>query len=642
MTDDCRLISRRVTFVLLACLAWAPAFARAPVAYHVSFPEPQHHWMQVEVRFADVPPGPLSVLMSRASPGRYAVHEFVKNVYDVQIDNGAGGALKVDRPNPSEWDVTGHRGAVRVRYRVYGDRTDGTFLAIDPTHAHINIPAALMWARGLESRSVRVTFEAPVGAAWKVATQLHPTDDPRTFTAANLQHFVDSQAKVGNFVLRTFQVEQSLQSSAKETFRIALHHDGSDLEADPLAADFERIVREEAAVFGELPAYEGGLYTFLADYLPYASRDGMEHRNSAVMTSAGALNVAEEREDIIRTAAHEFFHCWSVERIRPRSLEPFNLEEANMSGELWLAEGFASYYEAVILRRTGLVDLAQTAETFGRDLDRVIRSPARKYRSAEDMSRMAPFVNAAVFGDRTDFENTHISYYTWGAAIGLALDLSLRERSGGKVTLDDYMRALWRDFGKPGGPAEGLVGRPYTRQDLRDALAKVSGGRAFASEFFDRYIQGREVADYETLLGRAGMLLRKRYPQRAWIGPVRLSVDRGRARIAFPTIEDTPAHAAGLDQDDEIVSFDGESIGTPAGLDDILRRHAPGDELLVEDPAKRSNADTEGNRDGRPTPRARPDGNQPPPHAVRTQHARRLAATGAVNRQTAPYTASTS
>jgi predicted metalloprotease with PDZ domain len=581
MTDDYRLLARRVTLVLLVCLVCSPAFAQSPVTYRLSFPEPQHHWMQVEVRFPDLPAGPLAVLMSRTSPGRYAIHEFAKNVYDVQVDDGGGGALTVSRPNTSEWDIAGHKGTVRVRYRVFGDVTDGTFLAVDATHAHMNIPAALMWARGLEERAIRMTFDPPAGSNWKVATQLHPTDDPHTFTAANLSFLVDSPTEVSNFVLRTFQVEQSPGSSTKETFRIALHHEGTDREADRLAGDFERIVREEAAVFGELPAYEGGTYTFLADYLPDASRDGMEHRNSTFMTSSGALRVPEERMDAISTAAHEFFHCWNVERIRPKSLEPFNLEDANMSGELWLAEGFTSYYEWLVLQRTGLASLADTAASFGRAIDIVLRSPARKYRSAEEMSRMAPFVDAAVFGDRTNFGNDYISYYWWGAAIGLGLDLSLRERSGGKVTLDDYMRALWQDFGKPGGAAEGLVGHPYTMQDLREHLAAVSGDRAFAGEFFDRYIQGREVVDYEALLGRAGMLLRTRNPRRAWIGPLRLSFDGGRARVSSPTIEDTPAYLAGLDEDDEIVAFDGEAVGTEARLDEILRRHAPGDKLQV-------------------------------------------------------------
>ena len=132
-----------------------PAYAQSPVTYHLSFPEAQHHRMQVEVTFADVPAGTLQVIMSRTSPGRYAVHEFAKNVFDVQIDDGKGTLLRHERPNTSQWDVA-HKGVVRVRYKVFGDRVDGTFLGIDSAHAHLNIPAALMWARGLEDRSVRV------------------------------------------------------------------------------------------------------------------------------------------------------------------------------------------------------------------------------------------------------------------------------------------------------------------------------------------------------------------------------------------------------------------------------------------------------------------------------------------------------
>ena len=81
------------------------------------------------------------VVMSRTSPGRYAIHEFARNVYDVQIDDGAGAPLGVERPNPSQWSVAGHSGTVRVRYKVFGDHLNGTHLAIDSTHAHMNIPA---------------------------------------------------------------------------------------------------------------------------------------------------------------------------------------------------------------------------------------------------------------------------------------------------------------------------------------------------------------------------------------------------------------------------------------------------------------------------------------------------------------------
>ena len=131
---------------------------------------------------------------------------------------------------------------------------------------------------------------------------------------------------------------------------------------------------------------------------------------------------------------------------------------------------------------------------------------------------MAPFTDAARAVDKTNFSTTFISYYTYGAAVALALDLSLRDRSNGKLSLDDYMQAMWRVHGKPGGSQPGLVAKPYTLADARARLAEVSGDRAFADEFFDKYVEGRDVADYARLLLRAGYVLRKRNPGAAWLG----------------------------------------------------------------------------------------------------------------------------
>jgi predicted metalloprotease with PDZ domain len=128
--------------------------------------------MQVEATFTTVPAGPLELRMSRSSPGRYALHEFAKNVFDVRITDEAGKDLTVMRPNPHEWDVTGHSGTVRVTYKIFGDRVDGTYLAVDSSHAHINMPAAIMWARGFERRPISIRFERPTGTSWRVATQL--------------------------------------------------------------------------------------------------------------------------------------------------------------------------------------------------------------------------------------------------------------------------------------------------------------------------------------------------------------------------------------------------------------------------------------------------------------------------------------
>jgi predicted metalloprotease with PDZ domain len=526
--------------------------------------------MQVEVTFADVPAGALEVMMSRTSPGRYALHEFARNVYDVRIDDGTGAPLVAERPTPSQWTVKGHRGTVRVRYEVFGDQLNGTHLAIDQTHAHLNIPAALMWARGLEARPARVTFDAP--AEWKVATQLHPTTDPRTFTAGNLYYLVDSPVELSAFTLRSFNVDRE--------FRLALHHDGSGADADRFAAALAKIVREQRAVFGELPAFEAP-YTFIADYLPWASSDGMEHRNSTVLTEAARLRVPDEHIGALSTAAHEFFHSWNVERIRPRAIEPFRLDAPNPSGELWFAEGFTNYYGPLTMHRAGFSSLEDFAGSTGRVLDLVIRAPARKYRSAEEVSRFSQFVDAATWPEPTNFDNHYVSYYDWGAVIALGLDLSLRARTDHKVTLDDYMRRMWQEFGRVTPPAEGMVARPYTMEDLRRVLADVSGDRAFADDFFDRYIQGRDVADFTTLLARAGLVLRKRNPGRAWIGELSFDFTGGTPRVNTPTVEDTPVYLAGLDRDDELISFDGVTVTGPTRLEEAVQRRRPGDRVRL-------------------------------------------------------------
>jgi predicted metalloprotease with PDZ domain len=567
---------RRIAFAFVFVLLAPRAFAQTPVAYRLSFPEAAHHLMQVEVTFTSVPPGPLELRMSRSSPGRYALHEFAKNVFDVRITDDEGKALMVNRPNPHEWDVTGHSGTVRVNYRVFGDRLDGTYLAIDSSHAHINMPAAIMWARGLDRRPVTVRFERPTGTSWKVATQLTPVGvDGLSFTAPNLQYLMDSPSEFGTFSMRSFTVPDDRRTPV---FRVAVHHMGTDADVDGLARDVETIVREARMVFGEYPPFDGNTYTFIADYLPWAHGDGMEHRNSTVLTSSGALRSPQQRMGLLATVAHEFVHAWNMERIRARDLEPFDFQDADVSGELWFGEGFTSYYDDLLMRRTGLAPFEATLASFAGVINQVTSSPGRQLRSAADMSRLAPFVDAATSIDRTTWDNTFISYYTFGAALGLGLDLALRGQSGSQRSLDTYMQTMWSRFGRPGQKVPGLVSTPYTMADLRAVLAELTT-KSFADTFFDRYIEGHDIVDYAALLEPAGLILRRRSAGRAFLAAPLSFQGGGGARVTDGVLFGSALYNAGVERDDLIVSIDGVAVASRSALDDVLAKHKPGDQV---------------------------------------------------------------
>jgi predicted metalloprotease with PDZ domain len=387
---------------------------------------------------------------------------------------------------------------------------------------------------------------------------------------------MDSPTEFSAYSLRTFTVRDGAH---EPTFRLAIHHDGDDAELDGFARDVEKIVREERAVYGEFAPYDTGTYTFIADYLPWDNGDGMEHRNSTIVTSSSSIRA--NRGGALSTVSHEFFHSWNVERIRPTSLEPFKFDEANMSGELWLAEGFTNYYGPLALQRAGLTQLPEFAETLASTINTVTFSPGREIRTAEEMSGMAPFVDAAAAIDRTDFENTFISYYTWGEAIALGLDLTLRERTGGKVTLDAFMRAMWERFGKPGGRAPGYVDRPYTMADARAVLAGVAGDAAFADDFFSRYIQGHEVVNYARLLANAGLILHQRAPQSGFAGQLRLQDTPLGVRIAGVVLSTSPAYEAGLDRDDVITEVAGARAAGAEQVESAIRAARPGTAIKV-------------------------------------------------------------
>ena len=554
-----------VSLVLLPVASWA----QEPVRYEISFPNRAHHEAEIRVTFPDLDSGPLQVRMSRTSPGRYALHEFAKNVYGVRAVGVGGRAVEVSRPDPHQWNIEGHGGEVTFSYTLYGDRADGTYTGIDRTHGHLNMPATFVWARGLEARPVELSVRVPDGSGWRVATQLVSTEDEYRFTAPDLAYFLDSPTEVSDFWTARRPVSDP-EGGPEHQIVVALHHAGTDAEAAGYARDVMAIVEATKEVYGVLPGFDHGTYTFLADYLPWVAGDGMEHRNSTVVSNTRSL--AENRLGILGTVAHEFFHAWSIERIRPASLEPFDFTEANMSGELWFGEGFTSYYDDLILWRAGLVDDVAFAARMGSIAEAVTSAPGRRFFSPVEMSMQAPFVDAASSIDPQNRGNTFLSYYTWGSGVALGLDLTLRTRFDG-VTLDHLMREMWRSHGSPE--------IPYEVDDVEMALARVTGDAAFAADFFARYVRGRDVPDYPALLAEAGIAFQPARPGMAWAGPLQLRPDPAGAEVLSTPRLDTPLYDAGLDRGDRIVAVDGRTVTSSADMEAILAEHRPGDRLAV-------------------------------------------------------------
>jgi predicted metalloprotease with PDZ domain len=117
--------------------------------------------------------------------------------------------------------------------------------------------------------------------------------------------------------------------------------------------------------------------------------------------------------------------------------------------------------------------------------------------------------------------------------------------------------------------------------DLKSALASVTGDAAFADDFFRRYIEGREVVDYEKLLAQAGFQLRKARPGKVWLD-AQIREQGGALLIGSPALATGPLYKAGLDRDDRIIVFDGQSVTKVSEVQAILEKHKPGETIAIE------------------------------------------------------------
>lgn len=184
--------------------------------YSISFENAVHHEARITAIFSNLDEAPLEVRMSRTSPGRYAIHNFAKNVYAVRATDSRGRELEIYRPNPQQWDIVGHDGMVVFEYTLFANRGDGTYSQVDESHAILNIPSTFVYPRDYMHRPVQVTFDVREDLNWKVATQLK-RDERDRYSAPNGYYFMDSPILISDYQLREEMVDGQLIRLAIQT-----------------------------------------------------------------------------------------------------------------------------------------------------------------------------------------------------------------------------------------------------------------------------------------------------------------------------------------------------------------------------------------------------------------------------------------
>lgn len=498
----------------------------------------------------------LDLALPTWTPGWYVVENYAKNILRFNITDGSGKRLQPRMIRKQTWsvDTKGIR-QIRVEYDYNATVLGLNQAKIAPDFAFFTGIELFLEPVGHRNTPSTLKFQIPQG--WKLMSALKDTSDPMTFAAADYDTLVDAPALMGKFDVTEFQVEGKPHYFAAAPAGV-FNVEKSKRFTEMLGST----IKAQSAIFGGLP-YEKYVAFYFFQPAESNASGALEHLNSYVAFAPQGARATPE--GIIGTGSHEFFHLWNVKRIRPAEMWPYDYSRENESPLLWVSEGFTNYYGVVATYRGGVT----TKENF---LSRVADAAAG-IENTEARKYIPPASSSVITWVGYDTPQAFsISYYTQGQNLAALLDLSIRNDTSGVASLDDVFRSLYRDHYQKG--------KGFTTADLIGIINRLT--KKDYNDFFEKYVFGIEVPDYDRIFGYAGYRLEKKQEATPDFG---FSVRPRTGGFTITGVEPNgAAAAAALRQGDVITKINGGSpfeapFGTFAGKEIMLTVNRGGEEL---------------------------------------------------------------
>lgn len=505
--------------------------------YQIEFDDYKQHLIHVTLRFLANPSQVLWI--PTWIPGSYLVREFAKHIESVKAYDEAGRNLTITKFEKNKWRLhnTDHE-LITVEYDVYAYDLSVRGAYVDQQRLYVN-PACV--CLGLEAQeNVACEVEVFVPEALKhfsIATGLKTKSlvaGRHTLYAKDYMQLIDSPFELATqdrFIFNVESIPHEFVISGKHTTNLTR-----------LQQDIEKICQTEIQIFGSAP-FQNYVFMTIATGNSYG---GLEHPNStSLITPRDDLPKMNEPEEpsaayqrFLGLCSHEYFHSWLVKFIRPENFANYDLNKEGYTSLLWIFEGFTSYYDDLILLRSGVISQDSYLKLLKAQIDRYLQNPGRYIQSVTESS-----FDTWIKFYRPD-ENTNnagTSYYNKGALVALCLDLSLRNHGS---SLDAVMRCLYENAQQ---------GKQVNEKTIFELCQKLTGEDW--TERLSFLIHTTEELPIEALLSSVGCSYQLEAEKSLPFGMK--TIEKSEGVVVQQVRRNSAAAQAGLSAHDVIIAIDG-------------------------------------------------------------------------------------
>lgn len=502
------------------------------LSYHLSFPEPHTHYVEVEMHLSEITSDELFLKMAVWTPGSYLIREFQRNIDLVECIRSNGERIRLEKSDKNTWKIdTRQNKDITILYQIYSFEYTVRTNFVDEDHALLNGAPTFLYVQGNENLPAEIHIHPYPG--WKKISTSLPMkgQNPWIRISQSLDELIDSPMEIGNHVSYFFEVENI-------PHELAVYGE-SNGDMQKLVADLQAVIKDEIRIFGSHPCKN---YLFILHHTD-GIFGGLEHLHSSVNFVNRWGYEPKKYQQIISLLAHEYFHLWNVKRIRPASLGPFDYNNENYTSLLWFFEGITSYYDDYICYRAGLTNKQDFLEIVAKNINNVLNLAGTDVQTLAESS-FDTWVKYYRKNENTN--NSQISYYNKGSVIGMIFDLLLIDATNGEKCLDDVMRKLYERF--LSDPQKGI-----SEPELLSIFNEVSG--IDFSPYFQKYIHTTELEDIEHYFEQTGIELQDSTdPDHYYLG---LSTEWKDGKLIITELDKNyGAYQGGLNVHDEIIAID--------------------------------------------------------------------------------------
>jgi len=545
------------------------------ICYTVTAKNLHAHLFEVELKLQN--PNPLGQVFSLPNwiPGSYLIRDFAKNIVSIQARSGSQ-ALVIKKLDKNHWISAPCQEEITLSYEVYAFDLSVRSAYLTNERAFFNGTSMFLLPLGFENEQCELHI-LPANSAqtlgnWSCATGLKKTKE-FNFIANNYQDLIDHPVEMADFTLFDFEVQ-----NVKHQMAITGMHN-TDIKR--LQQDLKTICEHHVSFFNNSMPFDDYLFLTLVRTQGYG---GLEHKNSSSLICSrkelpaiGMQEISKDYTRFLALCSHEYFHAWWVKTIKPASFHNLDLNRENYTEQLWIFEGFTSYYDELSLLRAKLLTPEQYLDLFAQTVTRVQKSKGRLTQSLAQSSYEAW---TKFYQQDENAPNAIVSYYTKGALLAFVLDVEIRKQSNGEKTLDDIVKHVWDGY-----QSCGL--EDNTIQTIINQITNTD-----FSEFFKDYLYGVKELPLQACFEYMGIDCQF-VEYLADLSDFGLSVStQGEFSQITQVFADSSAQLAGLYVGDKIVSVNFQHLKDKA-LIAQLNQYAPGevikvgvlrDELLMEIP----------------------------------------------------------